>query len=78
MFDGRPPEVASARPTGLDVRYAGAGASADELIVMLVAEAEADEVTVVTSDRELARRATELSARVEGAGAFLHRTGLAR
>ncbi|MEZ4501575.1 MAG: NYN domain-containing protein [Dehalococcoidia bacterium] len=76
VFDGSPPSD-SAAEDGLEVRYAGLdGCSADDLIVTLVGEVDDSEVTVVTSDRELVTRVSALGARVEGAGAFLRRTGL--
>jgi len=75
VFDGRAPEGLDGSDA-LDVRYAGSGASADDLIVALVGGASAAEVTVVTSDRELVRRVTVLGAHVEGAGTFLRRLGL--
>jgi predicted RNA-binding protein with PIN domain len=79
VFDGRAPADGPSTSPVVRVRYAGAdGASADDLIVTLVEGADTDEVTVVTSDRELASRVGALGARVEGAGTFVRRLGLSQ
>ena len=74
VFDGREPGEPVAAP-GVEVLFAPGGPnSADDRIVELV---EADEnptdLTVVSSDSDLARRVGELGAEVLGAGEFRNR-----
>ena len=72
VFDGRAPADSSADTT-VEVLHAGAGRSADDAIVDLVAEFKRDgsESLVVTSDRALADRVRDLGAVVMSAGRFL-------
>lgn len=54
------------------VRFAGAGTTADELIIRLVRRSSAPRrLTVVTSDREIAQHARRRRAKVLSSGAFL-------
>ncbi len=80
VADGRPVEGLPAGTYGeLELRYAGHSDpdAADDEIVVLVAEHEGDDepITVVTSDRELARRVTALGATTEGAKRFRSEVG---
>ena len=77
VLDGRPlddlPEGAHDGVHVLYARRAGRDA-ADDRIVELVGELDAPgDVTVVTSDRDLARRVRDLGATVVGAGSLLTR-----
>lgn len=76
VVDGRPSaRVPEGRRGEVDVRYAPGGPNAaDRRIVEIVrAMAEPADATVITSDRDLARRARALGAVVIGAGSFLDR-----
>ena len=67
VFDGRPPAV----DPGDDVELVGTGAgSADDRIAELAAELE-QPFWLVTSDRELRRRAGGRAERVVGGGSFV-------
>ena len=69
VFDGAPFDVPPAE--GVDVRFAtrrGPNAADDD-----IAELASPEITVVTSDADLERRARERGAEVVGAGAFRKR-----
>jgi len=78
VFDGRaaPGEVEAARTAGITVSFAPGGPNAaDRAIVELVARSAASsagvrDITVVTSDANLAQQVRGLGAHVEGAGAF--------
>lgn len=75
VFDGRPHEV---QAPGVEVAFASRRGrdAADDDIVARVAEAEdPGAVRVVTSDRELARRVSELGAEVVGPSALRERLG---
>jgi hypothetical protein len=68
VFDGNPPDV---EPFGAGVRFAGAGRSADELILAILREQEDRRGwLVVTSDRSLGDRCRHLEARVERCDRF--------
>jgi predicted RNA-binding protein with PIN domain len=75
VFDGRAP----AGPSGVEVVGTGRE-SADDWIAARAAElAERGEAyELVTSDRELRRRAGDAAARITGGGSFLGVLGLAR
>jgi predicted RNA-binding protein with PIN domain len=75
FFDGRAPEVTA------DVEVVGTGReSADDWIARRAAElaAHGEAYELVTSDRELRRRAGDGAAKITGGGAFLGVLGLAR
>ncbi len=82
VADGRPVTAVDPEPRdGVEVRWAGHRGpdAADDTIVALVAAgdpAPSSELTVVTSDADLARRVTAAGAAVEGAGAFRRRLGI--
>jgi len=75
VFDGSPPErpieaqlvAVEFAPTG------GRDAADDEIAARVEADPSATGLTVVTSDAELARRASAAGARVEAAGSFRRR-----
>jgi predicted RNA-binding protein with PIN domain len=77
VFDGPVrQELVERAPPGVEVRFAGRAGrdAADDRITELVAGAEeAGALEVVTSDRDLAARVTELGGRVSGAGSFWRR-----
>jgi predicted RNA-binding protein with PIN domain len=77
VLDGRPlPDVPEGEHDGLCVRYAtrrGRNAADDRIVELVHDDASPAELTVVTSDRELARRVRELGASVEGARSVLPR-----
>ena len=80
VADGAPVEGLVAGTRGdVELRYAGPSDpdAADDEIVALLDGLDDDgyPVTVVTSDGDLARRATALGARVEGARTFRRRIG---
>lgn len=65
VFDGRPgPGARALRAAGLDVRYSASPRTADDLIVKLVKKFRGRQITVLTHDRELARRAKAEGARI--------------
>jgi hypothetical protein len=71
VFDGAAVELGQARPARVRAVFAP---SADDAIVGLVAQdRDPGELTVVTSDRELAERVRAHEARVEGAAGFRRR-----
>jgi predicted RNA-binding protein with PIN domain len=71
VFDGRP----RALQADVDVVFAPGGPNAaDDVIFRIVSEDPLpSSLTVVTSDRALARRVEDLGAATTGAGAFLRR-----
>jgi predicted RNA-binding protein with PIN domain len=73
VLDGRPREVGA--PARVDVAFAGVGANAadDEIARRAAADAAPQELTVVTSDRDLAARVSAAGAQVEGVRAFRER-----
>jgi predicted RNA-binding protein with PIN domain len=77
VLDGRPlTDLPEGTHDGVHVRYArrrGRDAADDRIVELVEAEHARDEVTVVTSDRELTRRVRALGADVIGAGALLRR-----
>jgi predicted RNA-binding protein with PIN domain len=84
VFDGRPGTAGSgpgAAP-GLRVRFAASPRSADDLIVSLVRASGRGSTTVLTRDRELARRVKAAGAGVGDPDAFFrrpaHRSGPSR
>jgi predicted RNA-binding protein with PIN domain len=65
VFDGKPGPRSSSTPAeGLSVRYTRSPRTADDLIVSLVGTSARGETTVLTHDRELARRVREAGGRV--------------
>jgi predicted RNA-binding protein with PIN domain len=66
VFDGRPRDVGGA--AGVEVRFAGV--ADDEIAALVAADADPEDLCVVTSDSELAARVRAHGARVEGAGRF--------
>ncbi len=78
-FDGRP--VAGLDPGthgALSVQYThrpGRDGADDRIVEQVGADHDPGSLTVITSDRELRRRVTELGAQVVGAGAVLGRLG---
>ena len=76
-FDGSP--VAGSEPGRhgrLNVQYTrrcGRDGADDTIVEQVAADHDAGSLTVITSDRELRRRVTELGARVAGASAVLDR-----
>ena len=82
VFDGRPvPGMAEGVHNGVHVAYAtraGRNAGDDRIVEEIARDEDPSSLTVVTSDRELARRARELGAQVEGAGAFTRELGSER
>ena len=74
VFDGRPaPDLPERLHAGVRVVYArrpGRDAGDDRIVEELSRDDDPASITVVTSDRDLTRRARELGAHVEGAGAF--------
>ena len=74
VFDGRPHEgLAEGVHDGVLVAYAnrsGRNAADDRIVEEVATDAHPSSLTVVTSDRELARRVGELGAQVMGATAL--------
>jgi predicted RNA-binding protein with PIN domain len=73
IFDGEPFELDA---EGVDVRFAsrrGRNAADDDIARLARDDEEPAELTVVSSDAELARRVEEAGARTLGAGAFRRR-----
>jgi len=77
VFDG-PPEAAPVGPEGsgrmlerASVRFSGAGITADDAIVGILARASPEHYLLVTSDRELQMRAQALGVRVQDCREFL-------
>ena len=77
VFDGRPlPDLPEGRHDGVQVLYArrgGANGADDRMIEELGADPDPAAVTLVTSDRELSRRAQALGATVVGVKTLLAR-----
>ncbi len=77
VLDGRPlADLPEGLHDGVHVRYArrrGRDAADDRIVELVEAAPEPGDVTVVTSDRELARRSRALGADVVGAGSLLRR-----
>lgn len=71
VLDGRPlADLPEGTHEGIDVRYArrrGRDAADDRIVELVEALPDGTDVTVVTSDRELARRVRTLGADVVGA-----------
>jgi predicted RNA-binding protein with PIN domain len=82
VFDGRPGPGLAEGPHDLVhvvyARRAGRDAGDDRIVDEIASDDEPSSLTVVTSDRALARRARELGARVEGAGALTRELGWER
>ena len=82
VFDGRPvPGLAEGMHDGVHVAYAtraGRNAGDDRIVEEIARDDDPASLTVVTSDRELAQRARELGAEVEGAGAITRELGSER
>ena len=77
VLDGRPtsdlPEGVHDDVAVVYARRRGRDAADDRIVELVGADPDAGGLTVVTSDRELARRVRELDAEVIGAGALLRR-----
>ena len=77
VLDGRPPpDLAEGTHDDVDVRYArrrGRDAADDRIVALVADDPEPTSVCVVTSDRDLVDRVTQLGATTEGAGAFIRR-----
>lgn len=73
VFDGRPFELES---DAIDVSFAsrrGPNAADDDIAALVESSAEPGELSVVTSDADLARRVSAAGASVVGAGEFRRR-----
>jgi len=70
VLDGRPlPDVPEGDHGGVHVAYAtrrGRNAADDRIVEIVAADPDPPSITVVTSDRELARRVQEFGAHVTG------------
>jgi predicted RNA-binding protein with PIN domain len=79
VFDGRPlPDLGEGMHGAVRVAYArrpGRNAGDDRVVEEIADDAEPASITVVTSDRELAERARDLGAAVEGAGTLSRELG---
>jgi predicted RNA-binding protein with PIN domain len=79
VFDGRPLELAEpGLPAGLEVVFASRGgrnAADDDIFALVEAAERPEELRVVTSDEDLARRVRGLGAEVTGARSFRRRLG---
>ena len=73
VFDGKGPSATEKRLGAVRVVFAPASRSADEEILRRLSSGNARAGTVVTSDRELGRRARQLGACVEASEAFWQR-----
>lgn len=77
VLDGRPtsdlPEGVHDDVAVVYARRRGRDAADDRIVELVSTDPDAHGLTVVTSDRELARRVRELGAEVIGAGALLRR-----
>jgi nicotinic acid mononucleotide adenylyltransferase/predicted RNA-binding protein with PIN domain len=82
VFDGRPvPGMAEGGHNGVHVAYAtraGRNAGDDRIVEEIARDEHPSSLTVITSDRELARRARALGAQVEGTGALTRELGSER
>jgi nicotinic acid mononucleotide adenylyltransferase/predicted RNA-binding protein with PIN domain len=82
VFDGSPlPDLAEGDHDGIRVAYArrpGRDAGDDRIVEEIGDDDDPASLTVVTSDRELARRTRELGANVEGAGSLTRELGSER
>jgi hypothetical protein len=73
---GQVPDLAPGRHGGVEVLYArrrGPNAADDRIVEEVAGDPDPASLTVVTSDRELARRVKELGAAVVGPGVLLGR-----
>jgi predicted RNA-binding protein with PIN domain len=75
VFDGEPFELRSERVAVSFASRRGRNAADDDIAALVEDDADPQTLTVVTSDADLARRARERGAKVEGAGAFHRRLG---
>ena len=76
VLDTAPPDLAEGTHGGVRVAHAarrGRDAADDRIVSIVAADAEPSGLLVVTSDRELRRRVTDLGAQVCGAGELLRR-----
>jgi predicted RNA-binding protein with PIN domain len=74
VFDGRPFELVA--PAGVNVEFArrrGRNAADEDIAELVERDHDPTELTVVTSDRELASRVRDAGADVVGAGEFRRR-----
>jgi nicotinic acid mononucleotide adenylyltransferase/predicted RNA-binding protein with PIN domain len=82
VFDGRPatglPERDDAVVRVAYARRSGRDAGDDRIVEEVATAHDPSSLTVVTSDRELARRVRELGANVEGAGTLIRELGSER
>jgi predicted RNA-binding protein with PIN domain len=76
-FDGRPvADLEAGRHGAVEIDYTrrrGRDGADDRIVEQVAADSDPTSLTVVTSDRELKRRVSELGAKVEGAGTLLRR-----
>jgi predicted RNA-binding protein with PIN domain len=73
VFDGRPFELESEGVVEVGFAPGGRNAADHAIAERVEADAEPRSLTVVTSDRELAKRVRAAGAAVESSGAFLRR-----
>ena len=76
VFDRRPRDMEPGNHDGVEVVFArrrGRNAADHEIVTMVSEDADAEGVSVVTSDARLAERVRELGARVTSSGTFLRR-----
>jgi len=76
VLDSAPPDLVEGTHGGVRVAHAarrGRGAADDRIVSLVAADPEPSGLLVVTSDRGLRRRVTDLGAQVCGAGELLRR-----
>lgn len=76
VLDSAPPGLGEGTHGGVRVAHAtrrGRDAADDRIVSLVAADTEPSSLLVVTSDRELRRRVTDLGAEVCGAGELLRR-----
>ena len=73
VFDGKPFTLESGRVEVLFASRRGPNAADDDIASRVAADPDPGTLTVVTSDADLARRARDRGANVEGAGSFRRR-----
>lgn len=76
VLDSAPPDLGEGTHGGVRVAHAtrrGRDAADDRIVSLVAADPEPSSLLVVTSDRELGRRVSDLGAQVCGAGELLRR-----
>jgi predicted RNA-binding protein with PIN domain len=76
VLDVAPPDLPEGVHGGVEVVHAdrrGRDAGDDRIVALVAADQDPSALIVVTSDRDLRRRVTELGAGVQGAGELLRR-----